>query len=83
MIERAEKNGLTGQHLNELKRIVKNHDEIFRVAQSSGLAADFSPLKIELCNPHEPVRVKLRKYSAAQEYFLSRFVSALEEKGLV
>jgi hypothetical protein len=82
MIEKAASNGLNAGHLPELRSLVHEYRDIWRIALSSGPPADLPPLHIKLKSGATPVRTKLRRYPQAQKDFLTRFVNELVGLGL-
>lgn len=82
MVQDAKKNGLPGHREAELRRIIFDRKDIFRVSFSSGPPAKVEPLKIDLVSDARPVRVKLRNYSQDQRNFLSNFVEKLVNAGM-
>jgi hypothetical protein len=82
MIEKAASNGLNAGHLPELRSLVREYRDIWRIARSGGPPADLLPLHIKLKSGAKPVRTKLRRYPQPQKDFLTRFVNELVGLGL-
>jgi len=82
-LAQAGKNGLQGRNFIRLQNMANNNLNIFRVGLSAGAPANITPLRIQLSADATPTRVKLRNYSREQRQFLSDFVQALQEKGMI
>ena len=82
MKHKAKRKGLTDEQSNTLDGIIDSHTNVFRTSFSSGPAAKFPPLKIDITADAKPVKVRLRNYSQDQREFLKELVDKLVRTGM-
>ena len=82
MLSRAAANGLPEELQPKLRKLVKEHLDVFRIGFSHGKPARIPPLHIELMDDTTPIKVQLRNYSEAQRQFLSDMTTKLVEGGM-
>lgn len=82
MIQTTINNGFPNRELPELREVISDHTDIFRVCFLSGPSAKLSPVKIDLMPNATLVHVFLRNYSQEQREFLSSFVAHLINFGM-
>lgn len=82
LLARSKAEGFPEEHWEELQKVVWDHAPAFRTSFSS-TPAKVEPLRINLKPEAQPVRVKLRNYSATQREFMANLVSELMRHGLV
>lgn len=70
--------GLPSELRSQIRFILNQNIDMFRVGLSSGPAADLPPFKTDINPTARPVRVKLQNYSFDQRQFLQSFVKDLE-----
>jgi hypothetical protein len=70
LIERAKENGVPSPILKELRQLVYEFLDIWRISLSGDPPAKLPPLEVQLRPEASPVRVKLRRYPPAQRKFL-------------
>jgi hypothetical protein len=83
LLERAKDNGVSSSILKELRELVTDFLDIWRISLSGDPPAKLPPLEVQLRPDASPVRVKLRRYPPAQRNFLKQFVDAHIDFGLV
>jgi hypothetical protein len=81
MIGEASQNGLSTDGAQELKALVDQYPDIWRLSLGPGTPAKLPQTVIRLESGAKPVRVKLRRYAPAQRQFLKRFLNELVAAG--
>ncbi|ETV76454.1 hypothetical protein H257_09473 [Aphanomyces astaci] len=75
--------GLSPAHESELRRILGDHTDVFRLEFGQALPVDVEPLKVRLKEGAVPVKCALRRYPPAHMEYLKQHVEELEAAGLV
>ncbi|KAF4128207.1 RNase H-like domain found in reverse transcriptase [Phytophthora infestans] len=83
LVDEAVEAGSDAAHADNLRRIVVDYADIFRLRLGQDEPADVEPLEVRLEPGAEPYRSGARHYSEAQRQFLREYVRELEEAGLV
>jgi hypothetical protein len=81
-VDCARSEGMSEDAHQQLRALVFEFTDIWRIGFSSGPPAKLPPMKISLHPGAVPVRVRVRKYPHEQREFLSRFVAELVANGL-
>lgn len=79
MLQRASAAGILGEDLKELREMVTNFDDIFRLRFGLGPPAKVERMKEEVVANARPVQAKQRRYPPTKTAFLNRVVDKLQE----
>lgn len=80
-IGEARQEGLCKQGEKDLRRILNQYQDVFRLGLGSHGPARVPPMKIVLDDKIKPVRSKVRRYSVEQRKFLNNYMSNLCKMG--
>eukprot|EP00644_Phytophthora_capsici_P012504 jgi/Phyca11/122030/e_gw1.46.463.1 len=83
LVDEAVEAGFDVDHADQLRRIVVDYADVFRLRLGRDEPADVEPLEVRLEPGAEPYRSGVRRYPEAQWQFLRDYVRELEEAGLV
>ncbi|KAG3097185.1 hypothetical protein PI125_g15759 [Phytophthora idaei] len=67
----------------DLRNLVREYSDVFRVRLGHDAAAEVEPLEVRLVDGVQPYRSGVRRYPEAQRTFLREYVRELEAAGLV
>jgi hypothetical protein len=81
MVDAALSEGMSEPAHQQLRPLVFEFTDIWRIGLSPGPPAKLPPMHISLRPGANPVRVRVRKYPQEQREFLSRFVTELVANG--
>uniref|UniRef100_H3H4R4 Reverse transcriptase/retrotransposon-derived protein RNase H-like domain-containing protein n=1 Tax=Phytophthora ramorum TaxID=164328 RepID=H3H4R4_PHYRM len=83
MVDEAIQAGFEPAMADELRQMVLEYSDVFRVRLGRDEAADVQPLEVRLESGVQPYRSGVRRYPEAQRQFLREYVRELEDAGLV
>ncbi|KAE9358743.1 hypothetical protein PF008_g2540 [Phytophthora fragariae] len=83
LVDEAIEGGFDADHGDELRRIVIDYADVFRLRLGHDEPADVEPLEVRLEAGAQPYRSGVRRYPEAQRQFLRDYVRELESAGLV
>ena len=81
MLKDAEANGLSEKGKTQLRQLLSDYRDVFRVRLGPGPPANVEPMRISLLHDATPCLTKLRRYPAEQREYMSKFVDTLLEFG--
>jgi RNase H-like domain found in reverse transcriptase/Reverse transcriptase (RNA-dependent DNA polymerase)/Integrase zinc binding domain len=82
LVTNAAANGLPAEHIEEIRKLVHEFHDVWRISLAAGPPAKLPPMVIKLRPDATPVRCKLRRYPPEQRAFLASFVDRLVANGL-
>ncbi|GLD95516.1 hypothetical protein PINS_up004193 [Pythium insidiosum] len=83
MLDDAEAEGFDAAHMEPMRRLVREYEDVWRTRLGVDEPADVEPLRVQLRDGAKPYRSATRKYPEAQRDFLRRYVKELEASGLI
>jgi hypothetical protein len=82
LVDKAVRNGLPAEHVSELRELVEEYADSFRVRLDDAPAADIPEMKVKLTNAAKPVKATPRKYNARQHAFIAQYCDKLDQNKL-
>ncbi|KAE8978399.1 hypothetical protein PR001_g24855 [Phytophthora rubi] len=83
LVDEAMDAGFEPTMADDLRQLVLDYSDVFRVRLGHDAAADVQPLEVRLEGGAQPYRSGVRRYPEAQRQFLREYVRELESAGLV
>ncbi|KAE8906315.1 hypothetical protein PF003_g10148 [Phytophthora fragariae] len=83
LVDEAMDAGFEPTMAGDLRQLVLDYSDVFRVRLGHDAAADVQPLEVRLEEGAQPYRSGVRRYPEAQRQFLREYVRELESAGLV
>ena len=83
LVMEAQGNGLSEAGLERLRELLQKYRKIFRLRLGASEPAQVAPMKIQLKEGLNPVRVKARRYSADERARLEKYVEKLVEMNFI
>lgn len=82
-IQDAERAGLSAKGKNELIHMISDHEPPFKIKLGSGGPEKLKPIRINILEVKNPVKVKVRWYPAKQHTCFNNYVSQLIRFGIL
>ncbi|RAW21664.1 hypothetical protein PC110_g21891 [Phytophthora cactorum] len=83
LVDEAIAAGFEPTRAEDLRNLVMEYSDVFRVRLGHDAAAEVEPLEVRLVGGAQPYRSGVRRYPEAQRTFLREYVRELEAAGLV
>ncbi|KAG2789501.1 hypothetical protein Pcac1_g1450 [Phytophthora cactorum] len=83
LVDEAIAAGFEPTRAEDLRNLVMEYSDVFRVRLRHDAAAEVEPLEVRLVDGAQPYRSGVRRYPEAQRTFLREYVRELEAAGLV
>ena len=82
-VKEAEKEGFSKSGQHELRELLKDFEDIFRLKLGNDPPADVTLMKIRLKPNSKPIKVKARRYAHNQRKFLNKYIDQLVKMGML
>lgn len=83
LANQAQENGLEGEHLLRLHKLLRDYRDVFRLRLGPNSPAMFAPMEIKNKENPAPVITKARRYTKDQREWMDKYITKLQQFGMV